>query len=260
MEMHLGVFFEPTVVLLVRVEIVENDVKLAIWKGSHDLVHEAKELDPAASLRMCRDDFSGSNFERCEQGCGSVPFVIVALAGQGAPVWQLQIALRTLQGLDRRLLVDAQYDRLGGRSDIEPDHVGCFCRESGVIALAPGFARPKIDLVLAQEAPDILNVNVAQSLGQQRPSPAGIAHRRPLIQKRQNALVRGNTVDRLFGRSRTVLQPIEAVVGKAAPPTEHSELAAPHPAELSAPGSAPQAPCVSSASAELLLLREPSRP
>jgi diadenosine tetraphosphatase ApaH/serine/threonine PP2A family protein phosphatase len=45
--------------------------------------------------------------------------------------------------------------------------------------------------VLAQEAPDIRNINVAQCLGQQGTRPAAIALRRRLIQKRQNPLVRG---------------------------------------------------------------------
>jgi hypothetical protein len=39
---------------------------------------------------------------RCEQCRGAMPLVVVALPGQGASVWQLQIALRPLQGLDRR--------------------------------------------------------------------------------------------------------------------------------------------------------------
>ena len=72
--------------------------------------------------------------------------------------------------------------------------------------------------MLAQEAPDILNINVAQSLGQQRTRPPGIALSRRLIQKRQNAPVRGLAVDRLLARPRTVLQPVKAVVGKAPPP------------------------------------------
>jgi hypothetical protein len=49
--------------------------------------------------------------------------------------------------------------------------------------IAPGLARDKVDFVLAQEAPDILNVNVVQCLGQQRTRPPGIALRRRLIQK-----------------------------------------------------------------------------
>ena len=126
--------------------------------------------------------------------------------------------MRPLQGLDRRLFVDTENNRLGRRIDIEADHISGFRHKLRVIALAPGLAGDKIDIVLAQEAPDILNVNVAQCLGQQRTRPSGIARRRRLIQKRQNALVRDLAVDRLLARPRSVLQPSEAVVGKAPPP------------------------------------------
>src|SRR6516164_2277147 len=86
------------------------------------------------------------------------------------------------------------------------------------VLLLPGLAGGKIDPMLAQKAPDILNVNVAKSSGQQRPRPARIPFRRRLIQKRQNALVRGHAVDRLLARPRTIFQPIKAVVGKAMSP------------------------------------------
>ena len=62
---------------------------------------------------------------------------------------QLQIALGSLQGLDRRLLVDTQNDRLGRRVNIEADQVGGFRRKRGIVALAPGLAGGKIDPVLA---------------------------------------------------------------------------------------------------------------
>src|SRR5436190_427595 len=122
MEMDLGVFLEPALVLFVRVEIVEDDVKLAILEGGNEAVHEAEELDTTAALGMRRDDLAGGDFERCEQGGGAVPLVVVALAGQGATVRQLQIALRPLQGLDRRLFVNTENNRLGRRIDIKHDH------------------------------------------------------------------------------------------------------------------------------------------
>ena len=67
MEMDIGMFLEPALVLLVGVEIVEDDVKLAIREGGDDAVHEAEELDTAAALGMRRDDLAGGDFERCEQ-------------------------------------------------------------------------------------------------------------------------------------------------------------------------------------------------
>lgn len=69
--------------------------------------------------------------------------------------------------------------------------------------------------MLSQEAPDILNINVAQGRGQQRPRPAGVALRRRFIQKRQNALVRGSAVDRLLAPAWSILQSFKAVLGRA---------------------------------------------
>src|SRR5262249_5295698 len=127
-------------------------------KGGNHAVHEAKKLDTAPPLGMLGQQFYRWRLRALRRG--AVPLVIVALAGQGASVRELQVALRPLQRLDRRLLIDTENDRLGRRIDIEPDHVGRFRREFRVIALAPGFAGSQIDVVLAQEAPNILNVNI----------------------------------------------------------------------------------------------------
>ena len=153
----------------------------------------------------------GAHLQRSKQGRGAVPLVIVALAAQGAPARKLQVALRPLQRLDRRFLIDTENNRLGRRVDIEADHIGRFRRERAIVALAPGLTGGQIDLVLAQEAPNILNINVFQRLRQQRTRPAGIALRWRLIQKRQNPSVGRHAVDRLLagrcGRSSSPARP-----------------------------------------------------
>src|SRR6266446_492625 len=103
---------------------------------------------------MGRDDLSGGDFERRKQCCGAMPLVIVALAGQGAAIGQLQITLRSLQSLDRGLLVYAQHNGLRRRRDIEADNIGGFGRKVRVVALAPGLASHQVNLVAAQEPPD----------------------------------------------------------------------------------------------------------
>jgi glutathione S-transferase len=55
--------------------------------------------------------------------------------------------------------------------------------EDSVKKLAADQPR-EVDLVGAQEPPDVLNINVAERLGQERAAPAGIAPRRRLIQQR----------------------------------------------------------------------------
>ena len=131
-----------------------------------------------------------------------------AMTGQGAAIGQLQIAaLRSLQGLNRRLFVHAQHNGLRGRSDIEADNVSGFGRKVRVVALAPSLASREVDLVAAQEPPDILDVNIAQRPGQQRPGPAREPFRRRLVQQLQNPPVGGLRIDRLLARSRLVLSP-----------------------------------------------------
>src|SRR6516225_5504555 len=114
MEVDFWMFLEPAIAFLVSVEIVDNDVHLAIREGGDHAVHEAEELDTAPPLGMLGNNLSGGDFERREQGRGAVPLVIMALAGQGASVRELQLTLRPLQCLDGRLLVDTENNRLGG--------------------------------------------------------------------------------------------------------------------------------------------------
>ena len=102
----------------------------------------------------------------------------MALAGQGAAIGQLQIALRSLQSLDRRLFVHAQHNGLLGRGDIEANNIGGFGRKVRVVALTPGFASGEVNLVIAQEPPDILDVKTspgapASSGPVQRANPSG---------------------------------------------------------------------------------------
>ena len=49
-EVHPGVLLEPALILFVRVEVVQDDVKLAVRKGRDDTVHEAEKFDATSSF------------------------------------------------------------------------------------------------------------------------------------------------------------------------------------------------------------------
>ena len=65
--------------------------------GGDDLVHETEELDAPAFLVVTADNRAARKIERGEQRRRPVPFVIMRLAGHGAPVRQFEITLRALQ-------------------------------------------------------------------------------------------------------------------------------------------------------------------
>ena len=64
-----------------------------------------------------------------------------------------------------KLSVYAQHNGLLGRRNIEADNIGGFGRKDRIVALASGFASLEVDLVAAQEPPDIFDINIAQLLG-----------------------------------------------------------------------------------------------
>src|SRR5215470_11761550 len=57
----------------------------------------------------------------------------------------------------------AQWPSRGG--NIEADNIGGFGRKVRVVALTPGLASRQVNLVAAQEPPDILDVNITKRLG-----------------------------------------------------------------------------------------------
>src|SRR6202008_139971 len=90
MEADLRMSLEPAIALLMGVEIIEDDVQFAVREGGNHTVQEAEKLDPAAALGMLGNNLPAGDLERGKQGRGAVPPVIMALARQGASVWQLQ--------------------------------------------------------------------------------------------------------------------------------------------------------------------------
>src|SRR5258706_15324749 len=82
--------FEPAVIFgLMGVKIVENDMDFAAGMCGEDAVHEVEELDPAPPFVMPPRYCAGRHIEGREQRGGPVPFVIVALARQRAPIGKL---------------------------------------------------------------------------------------------------------------------------------------------------------------------------
>ena len=204
----MGMRLEPAVALgLVGVQVVENDMDLAVGIGGHHAVHEVEELTAAPPFVVSGLNLAAGDVESGKQRRRAVSLIGVAMADQGAPVRQLQIALGALQRLDARLLVDRQHDGVLRRVQVEADDLGRLGDELGIVALAPGFTAGQVDLLPAQEAPDVLVRHIAQRPGQQWRRPASEAGGRRLVQLRQDAPARLGRVDRRRPRPRSIRQP-----------------------------------------------------
>src|SRR5438874_12867844 len=116
---------EPAVVLgLMGIEVVEDDMDGGVTIDSDNVVHEVEKLDAAAALFVSDSHLSGGNLEGSKQGRSAVTLVIMTMTGECPTSGELQVSLRPLQRLDRRLFVDTDDDGVLRRRDIKPNYIG----------------------------------------------------------------------------------------------------------------------------------------
>src|ERR1700730_5499027 len=164
---------QPGIVLLVSGEVVEDDMDLAIGRVLGDeFSHEGLEIDALLGLGGLAANEAGGDFERREQVDRAMPFVgafealnNLAAAGQHIPPGPLQ-------RLDRRLLVDAQDQRMFRRVQVEPDDIGGFGGKLLVGADAPRPPAAQLHPLLAQQAPYRI---VGDAQGRRTDAPSQLA-------------------------------------------------------------------------------------
>ena len=67
---------------------------LAVAVLGNDAVHEAEEFAPSAPLGVPGRDLADGDVEGGEQRRGAVALVFVGMAGEGATIGQLEVAVR----------------------------------------------------------------------------------------------------------------------------------------------------------------------
>jgi len=221
--MHVLVSREPAVVLrLVSVQVVEDDMDLAIGAVGNDFVHELKELATSppfevSGLHLARGDFQGG-----KEGGGAVAFVVVAAAHEGLAVGKPQPALRALQCLNMGLLVHAQHQGILRRIQVQSDDVGGLPGEFRICADAPGPPPLQVNPVKAQDLPDVVGTHIAQVTRQERPGPDAVALRRRLIQCLQDAPLGPRIIPHRLARTRRIAKPFQTIHGKAPAPLAYA--------------------------------------
>src|SRR5262245_8532430 len=95
-----------------------------------DLIEEADELLMPMALHIAADDGAVENVERGEQ-CRRAVALVVVRHRPGAPRLHRQSRLSAVEGLDLALLVDREYDGMGGRVDVETDPSLSFSAKFG---------------------------------------------------------------------------------------------------------------------------------
>ena len=142
-------------------------------------------------------------------------------AHQCAAVWQPEVALGALQGLNARLLVHTEHNGVLRRIQVQPDDVSRLGGKFRVGADAPASAPLQVNTLAPQHAPDVIRRDIPKGPRQKRTRPRGVARRRRLVQLRQNAPLCLFAVTPLCSGARRVSQASKSLFGKAPPPFAH---------------------------------------
>src|SRR3954452_6376253 len=104
-KLDVGVALEPAVLFgLVRVQIVQHDVDLAVRVFGNDAIHKLQKLTATAAAIVCRLHLPRSDLKSGEQGRGAVTLVAATESVHGFPIRQAQESLRSFQRLNGSLL------------------------------------------------------------------------------------------------------------------------------------------------------------
>jgi len=115
----------------VRGIVVDDRVdRLSLGNVRVNLIEEADEFLMPMALHVAADNGAVENIERGEQRGRAVALVIVRHRS-GATRLHRQSRLGAIESLDLALLVDREDDGVGGRVDIETDHIPELVGELG---------------------------------------------------------------------------------------------------------------------------------
>jgi hypothetical protein len=101
----------------------QHSVDLLAGILGNDVIHEIQELAPPAPGVVPRSHLTRGDVERCKQRRRAMPLVAVAKSVHRSAIRQAQVALRSLQRLNVRLLVDTRGLPLRGHPAAPANHL-----------------------------------------------------------------------------------------------------------------------------------------
>ena len=131
MESDIGVRGKPSFVLLMGAVVVEDDVDLAVGRlAFNDLGHEGLKVDALFGLCGLATDDPIGHFQSGEEVYRTMPLIGAFETLDDLTAAGLNITGRPFQGLDRRLFVDAEHQRILRRVQVQADNIPPLSRQT----------------------------------------------------------------------------------------------------------------------------------
>ena len=157
-EMHMepGVPFQPILHLFMFVRGIVVYDHVDIQAGRRLLVNLVEELDPflmAVFVHACRDHLPRDHFNGRKERGRSVSLVVVRHRCT-APLLDRQFRLRSVECLNRCLLIGAHHQCVLGRIQVQAHHITQLLLKTRVIAYLEGLHQVRFEAIGAQHTED----------------------------------------------------------------------------------------------------------
>lgn len=141
---------------LVAADVVANDMDVAAFGlAGENVIEESDELGTGVTWGRFAQDLAGCRVERSEQAERAVPLVFETMAFR-TPRRQRQHSVFVIEGLNRRLLVNAKHGGVGRRIEVQADDIGSLGLEVRIVGHHVAFEPMRLQVVAP---PDALNVH-----------------------------------------------------------------------------------------------------
>src|SRR4030042_6423045 len=189
-KMNMRMALQPVIFLgLMSVKVIQHHMYFFIGIACYHFVHEIQKLSAPAARVVPGLHQSRSYFKSGKQGGGAMSLVLIIESPHSLTIRKTQPALGAFQGLDGRLLINADDQGILRWLKIEAYDIRGLLGKLRIRAHTPTPAPPQVNAMLAQHSPDLVIGYITEALCQKFSRPRSIPFRRRTIKSSQNTLL-----------------------------------------------------------------------
>ncbi len=162
-------------------------MNLFFWMIFYNSVHKVQKFQSSSAIVMAGLNLAGGYVESGEEGCRTVPRIPMRLTKQSSSVWELEITLGSFQCLYLRFFINRDHQGILRRIKVDTHDISGFSSKLGIGGNTPTVPPLKLNLVLSENAPDMIFGNISKFFGNQSAGPRGLSAWRLFIEHSQHS-------------------------------------------------------------------------
>src|SRR5208337_576489 len=200
------------------IQVIQDHMNLFIWMIFYNTVHKVQKFQSSSAIVMAGLNLAGGYVESGEEGCCAVSLIPMRLTKQGSSVWKLEITLGSFQCLYLRFFINRDHQGILRRIKVDTHNIGSLGSKFRIGGNTPATPSLKLNLVLSEDAPNLVFGNISKFFGNQSAVPRGVSAWRLFIEHSQDPFLSIFVVTGRFSGPWLITKPIDSLSCKPGAP------------------------------------------